>query len=89
MEQSDLKLRRNGFMERSILCCPFPKKMMYEEVISANDNFRSTYSPDAQTFKKLLQQIFNYRKKRKKVKRKTQKRDNISGKRLVNGLVDF
>ena len=63
--------------------------MMYEEVISANDNFRSTYSPDAQTFKKLLQQIFNYRKKRKKVKRKTQKRDNISGKRLVNGLVDF
>ena len=38
MKQSDLKLRRDGFMERFLLCCPFPKKMMYEEVISANDN---------------------------------------------------
>ena len=45
MEQSDLKLRRDGFMERFLLCCPFPKKMMYEEVISANDNLRSNYSP--------------------------------------------
>ena len=59
MEQSDLKLRRDGFMERFLLCCPFPKKTMYEEVISANDNLRSNYSPDAQSFKKLLEQIFN------------------------------
>ena len=60
MEQSDLKLRRDGFMERFLLCCPFPKKMMHEEVISANDNLRSNYSPDVQSFKKLLEQIFNY-----------------------------
>ena len=60
MEQSDLKLRRDGFMERFLLCCPFPKKMMYEEVISVNDNLRDNYSPDAQSFKKLLEQIFNY-----------------------------
>ena len=55
MEQSDLKLRRDGFMERFLLCCPFPKKMMHEEVISANDNLRSNYSPDVQSFKKLLE----------------------------------
>ena len=54
MEQSDWKLLRDGFMERFFLCCPFPKKMMYEKVISANDNSRSNYSPDAQSFKKLL-----------------------------------
>ena len=34
--------------------------MMYEEVISANDNLRSIYSQDAQSFKKLLEQILNY-----------------------------
>ena len=39
---------------------PFTKKMMYEEVISANDNLRSIYSQDAQSFKKLLEQILNY-----------------------------
>ena len=39
MEQSHLKLRRDGFMVNFLLCCPFPKKMMYEEVISVNDNF--------------------------------------------------
>ena len=60
MEQSDLKLRRDGFMEYFLLCCPFPKKMMYEEVISANDNVWSNYSPDVQPFKKFLEQIFNY-----------------------------
>ena len=38
----------------------FPKEDMYEEVISANDNLRSNCSPDAQSFKKLLEQIFNY-----------------------------
>ena len=33
---------------------------MYEEVISAIDSLWSNYSPDAQSFKKLLKQIFNY-----------------------------
>ena len=60
MEQSDSKLRRDGHMERFLLCCPFPKKTIYEEVISANDNLWSNYSSDAQSFKKLLEQIFNY-----------------------------
>ena len=59
-EKSDLKLRRDWFMEGVLLCCAFPKKMMYEEVITSNDNLRSNYSPDAQSFKKLLEQIFNY-----------------------------
>ena len=53
MEQSDLKLRQDGFMERFLLCCPFLKKMMYEEVISASDYLRSNYSPNAQSFKKI------------------------------------
>ena len=60
MEQSDLKLWRDGFMECFLLCCPFPKKMIYKEVIAANDNLRSNYSADAQSFKKLLEHIFNY-----------------------------
>ena len=60
MEQSDSKLRRDGYMERFLLCCPFPKKTIYEEVISANDNLWSNYSPDAQSFKRLLEPILNY-----------------------------
>ena len=56
----DGALRRDGFMERFLLCCPFPKKKMYEEVISANDNLWSNYSPDAQSFKRLLEPILNY-----------------------------
>ena len=60
MEQSDVKLRRDGFMNRFLLCCLFLKRMMYKEVISANDNLRSNSNPDAQSFKKLLEQIFNY-----------------------------
>ena len=34
MEQTTLKLRRDRFMDlRFLLCCPFPKKMMHEEVM--------------------------------------------------------
>lgn len=51
MEQSNLKLRLDGFLERFLLCSPFPKKIMYKDVI---------YSPDAQSSKKLLEHIFNY-----------------------------
>ena len=48
-------------MERFLFCCLFLKKMMYEEVISANDdNLWSNYSPETQSFKKLLELIFNY-----------------------------
>lgn len=60
MEQSDLKLRLDRFLERFLLCSPFPKKIMYKEVISASDNVQSNYSPDAQSSEKLLEQIFNY-----------------------------
>ena len=60
MERSDLKLRPDGFLERFLLFCPFPKKIMYEEVTSASDSLRSNDSSDAQSFKKLLEQISNY-----------------------------
>ena len=43
-----------------LLFCPFPKKIMYEEVTSASDSLRSNDSSDAQSFKKLLEQISNY-----------------------------
>ena len=60
MERSDLKLRPDGFLERFLLFCPFPKNIMYEEVTSASDSLRSNDSSDAQSFKKLLEQISNY-----------------------------
>ena len=60
MERSDLKLRPDGFLERFLLFCPFTKKIMYEEVTSANDSLPSNDRPDAQSFKKLLEQISNY-----------------------------
>ena len=57
---ANLKLRPDGFLERFLLFCPFPKKIMYEEVTSASDSLRSNDSSDAQSFKKLLEQISNY-----------------------------
>ena len=48
------------FWNASFFSALSQKKIMYEEVTSASDSLRSNDSSDAQSFKKLLEQISNY-----------------------------
>lgn len=60
MEQSDFRLRKDGFMERFLIACPFPKRMLCAEVASANENLKENYAECNHSFKKLLDLIYKY-----------------------------